>query len=32
VSSEEGAGSTFRVALPIRHAQPEPAEAEQVAL
>jgi signal transduction histidine kinase len=32
VSSEEGAGSTFRVALPIRHAQPEPEEAAQVAL
>jgi PAS domain S-box-containing protein len=32
VASEEGAGSTFRVALPIRQAQAEPAEAEQVAL
>ena len=32
VASEEGAGSTFRVALPIRHIQPAPAEAEQVAL
>jgi signal transduction histidine kinase len=32
VTSNDGEGSTFRVALPIRHAQPEPAEAEQVAL
>jgi PAS domain S-box-containing protein len=32
VASEEGKGSTFRVALPIRQAEVEPAEAEQVAL
>jgi signal transduction histidine kinase len=32
VASEEGKGSSFRVALPIRHAEPEPAEVEQVAL
>jgi signal transduction histidine kinase len=32
VASEEGEGSTFRVALPVRQVRPEPAEAEQVAL
>jgi PAS domain S-box-containing protein len=32
VTSEDGAGSTFRVALPIRQAQPAPPEAEPVAL
>jgi signal transduction histidine kinase len=32
VASEEGKGSTFRVALPIRQTEVEPAEAEQVAL
>ena len=32
VASEEGKGSTFRVTLPIRQAEVEPAEAEQVAL
>ena len=32
VASEEGKGSTFRVALPIRQAQPSVAEPEQVAL
>ena len=32
VSSEEGEGATFRVALPVRQVHPEPAEAEQVAL
>jgi PAS domain S-box-containing protein len=32
VASDESAGSTFRVSLPIRQSQPEPTEAEQVAL
>jgi PAS domain S-box-containing protein len=31
LTSEEGAGTTFRVAVPIRQAQPEPVEPEEVA-
>jgi PAS domain S-box-containing protein len=32
VASDEGDGTTFRVSLPVRQAQPAPTEAEQVAL
>ena len=32
VASDEGQGTSFRVALPIRQAEPAPAEVEQVAL
>jgi PAS domain S-box-containing protein len=32
VASDEGEGTSFRVALPIRQAEPAPAEVEQVAL
>jgi PAS domain S-box-containing protein len=32
VASADGEGTTFRVSLPVRHIQPEPTEAEEVAL
>jgi signal transduction histidine kinase len=31
LTSEEGAGTTFRVSIPVGQAQPQPVEAEEVA-